>query len=184
MASLYVGDLHPDLTEAMLYEKFSPVGPFLSIRVCRELITGRSLGYAYVNFQQPLDADRALHTMNFDVMKGKPVRIMWSQRDHHFAKVEWLVCDENGSAAMDLYFETQEAAESAIEKMNGMLLNHRKVFVGPFKSRKDREAEFEARAKQLTNVDIKNFAEDMDDERLKDLFGKFRPVLTVKVMTD
>merc|ERR1712127_955977 len=31
-----------------------------------------SLGYAYVNFQQPADAERALDTMNFDVLKGKP----------------------------------------------------------------------------------------------------------------
>ncbi|XP_053785618.1 polyadenylate-binding protein 1 [Desmodus rotundus] len=216
MASLYVGDLHPDVTEAMLYEKFSPAGPILSIRVCRDMITRRSLGYAYVNFQQPADAERALDTMNFDVIKGKPVRIMWSQRDPSLRKSGVgnifiknldksidnkalydtfsafgnilsckVVCDENGSKGYGfVHFETQEAAERAIEKMNGMLLNDRKVFVGRFKSRKEREAELGARAKEFTNVYIKNFGEDMDDERLKDLFGKFGPALSVKVMTD
>uniref|UniRef100_A0A663N216 Polyadenylate-binding protein n=15 Tax=Neoaves TaxID=3078114 RepID=A0A663N216_ATHCN len=161
-------------------------------------------------------SERALDTMNFDVIKGKPVRIMWSQRDPSLRKSGVgnifiknldksidnkalydtfsafgnilsckVVCDENGSKGYGfVHFETQEAAERAIEKMNGMLLNDRKVFVGRFKSRKEREAELGARAKEFTNVYIKNFGEDMDDERLKELFGKFGPALSVKVMTD
>uniref|UniRef100_A0A8C1DQY4 Polyadenylate-binding protein n=1 Tax=Cyprinus carpio carpio TaxID=630221 RepID=A0A8C1DQY4_CYPCA len=213
MASLYVGDLHPDVTEAMLYEKFSPAGPILSIRVCRDMMTRRSLGYAYVNFQQPADAERALDTMNFDVIKGRPLRIMWSQRDPSLRKSGVgnifiknldksidnkalydtfsafgnilsckVVCDENGSKGYGfVHFETHEAAERAIEKMNGMLLNDRKVFVGRFKSRKEREAEMGARAKEFTNVYIKNFGEDMDDEKLKEVFS---PALSIRVMTD
>ncbi|KAL0626136.1 Polyadenylate-binding protein 1 [Plecturocebus cupreus] len=185
----------------MPYGKFRPAGPILSIRV--------SLGYAYVNFQPPAEAERALNTMNFDVIKGKAVRIMWSQRDPSPRKsvvgnifIKKLdksidnkalydtfsafgnilsckvVCDENGSKGYGfVHFEMQEAAERAIEKMNGMLLNDRKVFVGRFKSRKEREDELGARTKEFTNVYIKNFGDDMDDECLKDLFGKFGPAL-------
>uniref|UniRef100_A0A672YYY0 Polyadenylate-binding protein n=1 Tax=Sphaeramia orbicularis TaxID=375764 RepID=A0A672YYY0_9TELE len=202
---------------AMLYEKFSPAGAILSIRVCRDMITRRSLGYAYVNFQQPADVtERALDTMNFDVIKGRPVRIMWSQRDPSLRKSGVgnifiknldksidnkalydtfsafgnilsckVVCDENGSKGYGfVHFETQEAAERAIEKMNGMLLNDRKVFVGRFKSRKEREAELGARAKEFTNVYIKNFGEDMDDEKLRELFSKYGNAMSIRVMTD
>ncbi|KAK5855027.1 hypothetical protein PBY51_005167 [Eleginops maclovinus] len=216
MASLYVGDLHQDVTEAMLYEKFSPAGAILSIRVCRDMITRRSLGYAYVNFQQPADAERALDTMNFDVIKGRPVRIMWSQRDPSLRKSGVgnifiknldksidnkalydtfsafgnilsckVVCDENGSKGYGfVHFETQEAAERAIEKMNGMLLNDRKVFVGRFKSRKEREAELGARAREFTNVYVKNFGEDMDEEKLRDVFSAYGHAMSIRVMTD
>lgn len=81
LASLYVGDLEPDVTEAQLYDRFSGAGQVLSIRVCRDQITKQSLGYAYVNFHQPADAERALDTMNFDNLGEKAMRIMWSQRD-------------------------------------------------------------------------------------------------------
>uniref|UniRef100_A0A8C1RN85 Polyadenylate-binding protein n=1 Tax=Cyprinus carpio TaxID=7962 RepID=A0A8C1RN85_CYPCA len=154
--------------------------------------------------------------MNFDVIKGRPLRIMWSQRDPSLRKSGVgnifiknldksidnkalydtfsafgnilsckVVCDENGSKGYGfVHFETHEAAERAIEKMNGMLLNDRKVFVGRFKSRKEREAEMGARAKEFTNVYIKNFGEDMEDETLREIFSKFGPALSIRVMTD
>ncbi|XP_060086865.1 polyadenylate-binding protein 1-like isoform X1 [Heteronotia binoei] len=216
LASLYVGDLHPDVTEAMLYEKFSPAGPIMSIRVCRDVATRRSLGYAYINFQQPADAERALDTMNFEVIKGRPIRIMWSQRDPGLRKSGVgnifiknlddsidnkalydtfsafgnilsckVVCDENGSRGYGfVHFETHEAANRAIETMNGMLLNDRKVFVGHFKSRQEREAEFGARVMEFTNVYIKNFGDDMNDDRLQEIFSKYGRTLSVKVMMD
>lgn len=80
-ASLYVGDLAPEVNEGLLFEIFNAVGPVASIRVCRDAVTRRSLGYAYINFHQVADAERALDTMNYSDIKGQPCRIMWSQRD-------------------------------------------------------------------------------------------------------
>jgi len=217
MASLYVGDLAPEVTEAMLFEKFSTAGPVLSIRVCRDMITRRSLGYAYVNFQQPADAERALDTMNFDVLKGRPIRIMWSQRDPSLRRsgvgnvfIKNLDKSIDNKAMYDtfsafgnilsckvaqdadggskgygfVHFETEEAALNAIQKVNGMLLNEKKVFVGRFVPRKEREKELGEKAKKFTNVYIKNFGEELSDDKLKELFSKFGKITSYKVVKD
>lgn len=214
MGSLYVGDLHPDVTEAMLYDKFSSAGPLLSLRVCRDILTRRSLGYAYVNFQQPADAERALDTMNFDLLKGKPIRIMWSQRDPSLRKSGVgnlfiknldknidnksmfdtfsafgiilsckVMLDENGVSKGYgfIHFETEEAANQAIEKVNGMLLNGKQVYVGKFIPQKEREKQIGERAKLFTNIYVKNFTE-MTDEKLRSLFSKYGKITSCAIM--
>ncbi|XP_058923144.1 polyadenylate-binding protein 4-like [Kogia breviceps] len=215
-ASLYVGDLHPDVTEDLLFKKFSTVGPVLSIHICRDLITRCSLGYAYVNFLQLADAQKALDTMNFDPIKGKSIRLMWSQHDtclrkygignmfiknldksidnktlyEHFSSFgkilsSKVMSDDHGSRGYAfVHFQNQITADRTIQEMNGALLKDCRLFVGRFKSRKDWEAELQNKASELTNEKKNNFRDDMDDERLREVFSKYGKTLSVKVMTD
>ncbi|XP_028148982.1 polyadenylate-binding protein 4-like [Diabrotica virgifera virgifera] len=213
--SLYVGDLHPDVTEAVLYEKFNRVGQVLSLRVCRDARTRQSLGYGYVNYNQVMDAERAMDTMNFDLLKGKPIRIMWCHRDPSLRKSgignvfiknldrsidnkamfdtfsafgNILSCkvaiDDNGHSKGYgfVHFENEQDARKAIEKVNGMLLNGKKVFAGKFIPRVERERELGERAKQFTNIYVKNFGIAMSDERFLKMFNKCGEITSWVVM--
>lgn len=217
LASLYVGDLDADITEAQLYERFSAAGQVLSIRVCRDQITKQSLGYAYVNFHQPADAERALDTMNFDNISGRPMRIMWSQRDPALRKSgvgnvfiknldksidnkalydtfstfgNILSCkimtDENGQSKGYgfVHFETNEAAEQAIKHVNNMLLNDKKVFVGKFLSKNQRADTYASVNKKFTNVYVKNFGDQMDDDKFREMFEKYGEITSSIVVRD
>uniref|UniRef100_A0A1B6FZD1 Polyadenylate-binding protein n=1 Tax=Cuerna arida TaxID=1464854 RepID=A0A1B6FZD1_9HEMI len=215
LSSLYVGDLNPNVSESMLFDKFSDAGPVLSIRVCRDMLSRRSLGYAYVNFQNTTDAERALDTLNFDELGGSPIRIMWSHRDPSLRKSgvgnvfiknldknidnkaiydtfsafgNILSCklaqDEEGQSKGYgfVHYETEESAKKAIERVNGMLLNDKKVYVGRFISNKEREKEIGEKAKCFTNVYVKNLPEDVNDERLRELFERYGTITSAKIM--
>ncbi|KAG2220438.1 hypothetical protein INT45_004180 [Circinella minor] len=216
-ASLYVGELDPTVTEAMLFEMFNMVGPVASIRVCRDAVTRRSLGYAYVNYHNVVDGERALESLNYTLVKGRPCRIMWSQRDPSLRKTgsgnvfiknldpsidnkalhdtfsafgNILSCkialDETGSSKGYgfVHYETEDAADSAIKHVNGMLLNDKKVYVGHHVPRKERQAKIEELKAKFTNVYVKNLDTEVSDSEIEDMFKKYGPITSAVIQKD
>eukprot|EP01049_Picozoa_sp_SAG25_P007428 SAG25_NODE_606_length_6610_cov_5.739671_2_plen_635_part_00 len=208
---------YPEVTEVMLLEVFNEVGPVASIRVCRDAVTRRSLGYAYVNFHNFVDAERALEIKNFFPVKGKPIRIMWSHRDPAIRKSgegnifiknldkridnkalfdtfsdygNILSCkvavDSNGESKGYgfIHFENTEAADNAIERVNGKSILERVVYVGHFRSRTERVAELGERANRFTNVYVKNLDKATSEEALREFGGQFGEVTSLTIMVD
>lgn len=217
-ASLYVGDLHPDTTEAQLIERFSTVGSVVLVRVCRDKITRQSLGYAYVNYSQPSEAERALDTLNFEPLNGRPMRIMWSQRDPALRKSgvgnvfiknldmsidnkslydtfssfgEIISCkiitdEQNNSKGYGfVHYETKEAADAASRSVNNMIINGKKVYVGPFLSKNERATHQDQINMIFTNLYVKNFdTENTTEEKLREVFGKHGEITSIKLIQD
>ncbi|KAM6540771.1 hypothetical protein CsatB_005218 [Cannabis sativa] len=213
--SLYVGDLDQSVTDPQLYDLFNQMGQVVSVRVCRDLTTRRSLGYGYVNYSNPQDAARALELLNFSSLNGRPIRVMYSHRDPSIRKsgagnifiknldkgIDHKALHETFSAfgnilsckvATDptgqskgygfVQFDTEEAAQKAIEKLNGMLLNDKQVFVGPFLRKQEREGSSDK--SKFNNVFVKNLSESTNEDDLNRIFGEFGEITSVVVMRD
>ena len=62
--TLYVGNLHPDLREDVLFAEFSHFGRITSCRVLHNTYTGLSREFAFVSFEKRSDAERAVKELN------------------------------------------------------------------------------------------------------------------------
>ncbi|KAK6936139.1 RNA recognition motif domain [Dillenia turbinata] len=78
--SLYVGDLHPDVTETQLNVVFSSFANFLSSVVRRDCF-GRSLCHGFLNFRTSQSAQLAMESMNHTPINGKVIRLMWYEHN-------------------------------------------------------------------------------------------------------
>jgi polyadenylate-binding protein len=212
-ASLYVGDLSTEVNEALLFEIFNAVGPVAYIRVCRDAVTRRSLGYGYVNFHNVVDAERALDTMNFTSIAGRPCRIMWSQRDPSLRKsgvgnifVKNLDKSIDHKALYDTFsmfgnilsckvamnpdgeslgygFVHYETEEAALKAIEKV---DGMVIAGEnvLVTRWKPRSERSGDQAKFTNVYVKSLPESITEESLKAMFEPFGPITSVMLATD
>lgn len=216
-ASLYVGELDLNVTEANLFDVFTAIGPVSSVRVCRDAVTKRSLGYAYVNFDDRKDGDKAIDELNYSPLNGRPMRIMYSQRDPALRKSgAGNIFIKNLDAAIDnkalhdtfaafgrvlsckiatdidgqpkgfgfVHFETAEAANDAIDAVNGMDLNGQIVYVAKHLSREERESKSSAIENMFTNVYVKNVDTEATSEEVEALFKPFGAITSFILQSD
>ncbi|KAJ0256345.1 RNA recognition motif domain-containing protein [Hirschfeldia incana] len=80
-------------------------------------------------------------------------------------------------------YEKEETAQAAIDKLNGMLLNDKQVYVGPFVRRQERIRESGA-VPRFTNVYVKNLPKEITDDELKKTFGKYGEISSAVVVKD
>eukprot|EP00168_Porphyra_purpurea_P015739 TRINITY_DN48_c0_g1_i9.p2 TRINITY_DN48_c0_g1~~TRINITY_DN48_c0_g1_i9.p2 ORF type:complete len:265 (-),score=97.85 TRINITY_DN48_c0_g1_i9:1112-1906(-) len=80
-----------------------------------------------------------------------------------------------------VHFEAPESAETAMKRVNGMLLAGRKVYVGPFLSKREREERGQI-SRAFTNVYVKNIDDSIcTEEKLLELFEPYGEVTSIHV---
>jgi RNA-binding protein 39 len=72
---LYVGSLHFNLSETDIKQVFEPFGELAFVDLHRDPMTGRSKGYAFVQYKRAEDARMALEQMEGFELAGRTLRV-------------------------------------------------------------------------------------------------------------
>ncbi|CAO2813396.1 unnamed protein product [Amaranthus hypochondriacus] len=207
--SLYVGDLDPTVTTIDLCKVFCRVGYVTGVRVCYDKL-GDSLGYGYVNYSSPLEASKAISELNYTDLKGKPMRIMWCDRnpfqrktgnanlyvknlapsitsaclDHIFSKfgtvLSCKVAKDNNGKSKGFGFVQFDDEESAMKALTS--LNGTS-----FEGKAIYVGSFmksSQRNQTFKNLYVKNLKANVTEDDLKEKFSDFGKVTSSAIMRD
>jgi len=75
ITNLIINYLPQEMTEEELRTLFSSVGPLESCKLIRDKVTRASLGYAFVNYQHPNDAKKAIESLQGMKLTNKTIKV-------------------------------------------------------------------------------------------------------------
>ncbi|MGH0154105.1 UNVERIFIED_CONTAM: hypothetical protein FKN15_035810 [Acipenser sinensis] len=77
--NLIVNYLPQNMTQDELRSLFSSIGEVESAKLIRDKVAGHSLGYGFVNYVNPSDAERAISTLNGLRLQSKTIKVSYAR---------------------------------------------------------------------------------------------------------
>jgi RNA recognition motif-containing protein len=72
---LFVGGIPWSTKSQDLVEGFEKFGPVSHAKVIKDRKTGRSMGFGFVTFEDPNDAQKAMEQMNGELFEGRELKV-------------------------------------------------------------------------------------------------------------
>jgi nucleolysin TIA-1/TIAR len=80
--SLYIGNLDPRITEPLLFDIFSTIGPVESVKIIRDKTQTVSAGYGFVDYYDHAHAAAAIQQLNGRSVYGTELKVNWAYSSH------------------------------------------------------------------------------------------------------
>ncbi|GAB1602278.1 polyadenylate-binding protein 1-like [Argonauta hians] len=106
-ANIFIGNLDPEVDEKLLYDTFSAFGVILQTpKIMRDLDTGNSKGYAFINFASFEASDASIEAMNGQYLCNRPITISYAFKkdikgEKHGSAAERLLAAQNPLSLTD-----------------------------------------------------------------------------------
>ncbi|KAB1670394.1 hypothetical protein ES319_1Z170900v1 [Gossypium barbadense] len=116
--NIFVGDLSPEVTDAMLYACFSVYHSCSDARVMWDQKTGRSRGFGFVSFRSQQDAQSAINDLSGKWLGSRQIRCNWATKgagsndDKQISDAKSVVELTNGSSEDGKETTNNEAPEN------------------------------------------------------------------------
>ncbi|WIA17243.1 hypothetical protein OEZ85_014116 [Tetradesmus obliquus] len=86
-ATVYVGNLDPQVTEELVWELFTQAGPIVNVYLPKDRVTNNHQGYGFVEYRAEEDADYSIKVLNMVKLYGKAIRINKASQDKNSNEV-------------------------------------------------------------------------------------------------
>jgi RNA recognition motif-containing protein len=188
--NIFVKHLPPDLTDATLHSLFAPFGTIISARVMKNPTTNTSLGYGFVKFSTPEEANNAITHMSGVKVANKYLLVKHAETGTAKAVRQATVAQQTQQTS-NLYAAAIQQQLQALygdtltpEQLAYYTAYYTQYYTQAARQQTASPGSSYNPAAPGTNLFIFHLPVDIDDNALRTLFSPFGAIESLKVVRD